>query len=112
MERNSLLIMDNARIHHASSLETTWNMIKETYGIDVLYLPPYSPFLNPIEYAFNDLKSAVKASDFYNNADLEKIIIEKLQIITPSKFESYNSHVSKFFEMTYLKMPFHGNSFF
>jgi len=51
--RNSVVILDNAKIHHAETLEGIWDLAKQAYGIDKLFLSPYSPFLNPIEYAFN-----------------------------------------------------------
>ncbi|CAG8736501.1 2049_t:CDS:2, partial [Racocetra fulgida] len=45
---NSVLVLDNARIHHNSEL------IKyiEAFGYKIEYLPPYSPDMNPIETAF------------------------------------------------------------
>ena len=66
--RDSVLILDNEKIHHAESLTPLWNMLKTTFGIEVFYLPPYSPFLNPIEFAFNDLKMAVKSEQFRNRS--------------------------------------------
>lgn len=61
---NSLIVLDNAKIHHATLLEdTTWKLLKTSYSIDKLYLPPYSPFLNPIEYVFNSVKKQIK---FFN----------------------------------------------
>ena len=46
------LVMDNARIHHA---QTARNFLVEN-GIRHIYLPPYSPDLNPIENVFGALK--------------------------------------------------------
>ena len=47
--RGTLLILDNAKIHHAYMLEDTcWNTLTATHNIDRLYLPAYSPFLNPL----------------------------------------------------------------
>ncbi|KAF0381978.1 transposase orfb [Gigaspora margarita] len=45
---NSVLVLNNARIHHNSEL------VKyiEAFGCKVEYLPPYSPDMNPIETAF------------------------------------------------------------
>lgn len=62
---NSVIILDNCKIHHADILTETWKLLKMSYGIDYLFLPPYSPFLNPIEYSFNTLKKAVKQEDFF-----------------------------------------------
>mgnify|MGYP000076625112 CR=1 FL=1 len=42
-----LLILDNAQYHHSEELES---FLKENrYRLELLFLPPYSPDLNPIE---------------------------------------------------------------
>jgi len=48
--RLSVLVMDNARIHHGGEI------IEPCSGVRILYLPPYSPDLNPIEEAFLKIK--------------------------------------------------------
>ena len=35
----------------------------DTLGIDVVYLPIYSPELNPVEFAFNKLKIVLKMEE-------------------------------------------------
>jgi DDE superfamily endonuclease len=52
----SILIIDNARIHMYAELE---KVIHER-GAILLFLPPYSPHLNPIEFAFGRLKSWIQ----------------------------------------------------
>jgi len=44
-ERNSVLVMDNASIHHTKRIQQMCN----NAGVKLVYLPPYSPNLNPIE---------------------------------------------------------------
>lgn len=46
------LVMDNARIHHARQARE----YLEDNRINHIYLPPYSPDLNPIENVFSVLK--------------------------------------------------------
>ena len=67
VEAPALLILDNARIHHAVLLEPTWRILSEYYNIDHLYLPPYSPFLNPIELLFNAVKANMKGGAIRRN---------------------------------------------
>jgi transposase len=55
-EQNSVLIMDNASFHHGEQIE---QMYREA-GVKLLYLPPYSPDLNPIEEFFAELKASIK----------------------------------------------------
>jgi len=54
-ESRSLVIIDNATIHHSDEII---NMI-EGKGAKILYLPPYSPDLNPIELMFAVYKRKV-----------------------------------------------------
>ncbi|KAF0643862.1 hypothetical protein FPSE5266_07146 [Fusarium pseudograminearum] len=52
----SVLIMDNASFHHKDELES---MCAEA-GVELLYLPPYSPDFNPIEEYFAELENFIK----------------------------------------------------
>jgi transposase len=45
--RRVAVIIDNAKYHHAA-LHKRWRMEREP-GFELLFLPPYSPELNPIE---------------------------------------------------------------
>ena len=56
LQKNSILVMDNAQIHHDEYLV---NLV-ESVGCKIIYLPPYSPDLNPIETAFSSIKSWLK----------------------------------------------------
>ena len=43
--KTDIIVMDNIRSHHAKIVKR----VLEESGINYLYLPPYSPDLNPIE---------------------------------------------------------------
>ncbi|PPR01443.1 hypothetical protein CVT24_001906, partial [Panaeolus cyanescens] len=51
-DAHSVLVMDNCRIHHTDTLQEVLN---DAY-VMLLYLPPYSPDLNPIEESFSTWK--------------------------------------------------------
>ena len=53
---NQVVIMDNASFHKSKN---TKRLIKEA-GCQLLYLPPYSPDLNPIEQFWANMKRFVK----------------------------------------------------
>lgn len=55
-EPKSVLVMDNASFHHSGRLE----QMCSDFGVKLLYLPPYSPDLNPIEEMFAELKAFIK----------------------------------------------------
>ena len=57
-KKGILLVMDNATIHHEKEV----NRLLRNYN--VLFLPPYSPQLNPIELWFYCLKKKADIS-FY-----------------------------------------------
>jgi len=50
------VVLDNAKFHKS---ERTKEIIKQHYW-DIVFLPPYSPDLNPIEKFWANLKSKVK----------------------------------------------------
>ncbi|WP_442778849.1 transposase [Avibacterium sp. 21-595] len=45
LPKNSVIVMDNATFHKRQDIQDTIT----TKGHDILWLPPYSPDLNPIE---------------------------------------------------------------
>ena len=67
LNRNHLVIMDNAAFH--KSPETA--QIIEKTGATLLFLPPYSPDFNPIEHDFAALK---KNREYNENETLDNII--------------------------------------
>ena len=52
LKPGDVIIMDNAKFHKS---EETQSIVKEK-GASILFLPPYSPDLNPIERYFGVLK--------------------------------------------------------
>ena len=55
----SVVVMDNASIHH---LERVYDIITGI-GARLVFLPPYSPDLMPLEDVFSKVKATLKASD-------------------------------------------------
>ena len=55
----TLIILDSARIHH----HPYWQSLVEGYGIKVVFLPAYSPHLNPVEWAWQALKQLLKKTN-------------------------------------------------
>lgn len=55
-EPKSILIMDNARFHRPRQLEQMCSAV----GVEIVFLPPYSPDLNPIEELFGEIKDFMK----------------------------------------------------
>jgi len=55
----SIAILDNCSIHHVDEVKKVF----EDAGILLLFLPPYSPDLNPIEQMFSSMKYYLKDHD-------------------------------------------------
>ncbi|PPQ84932.1 hypothetical protein CVT24_000123, partial [Panaeolus cyanescens] len=55
-DTHSVLVMDNCRIHHTDTLQEVLNDAL----VMLLYLPPYSPDLNPIEESFSTWKAYLR----------------------------------------------------
>lgn len=62
--KNSVIVLDNARIHHNKSLINTI----EELGCRIVFLPPYSPDYNPIETAFSTIKNWIRRNREFINA--------------------------------------------
>jgi transposase len=54
-----VVVMDNLPAHKGGRVEE----IVEGRGCELLYLPPYSPDLNPIEQAFSKLKGLLRRAE-------------------------------------------------
>lgn len=57
VNEHSVVIMDNASIHHVHEVT---DLIENQVGARLLFLPPYSPDLNPLEEVFSQVKSIIK----------------------------------------------------
>ena len=65
LKKDDIVIMDNMRTHHSKEVKKVIKDLK----INVVYLPPYSPDLNPIEKMWSKIKSILrklKARDLNN----------------------------------------------
>ena len=57
LRHGQVVILDNARFHRPKPLQR----LARKVGCRVLFLPPYSPDLNPIEAQWHSVKSKVRA---------------------------------------------------
>jgi transposase len=107
---NSLLIIDNAKIHHTDDVHRFIETLNKGRDVQVLFLPPYSPFLNPIEYAFAKIKEIVGRSEYQNKAQLKVEIEHALEQITQNDIQNWISHTHKYFGQCIVGLPFHGRA--
>jgi len=76
---SNIVILDNAK---GNEDEDAIAMIEAT-GAGVLFLPPYSPELNPIEPIWSKVKSFIKKTVISTTEELYQAIADALETITP-----------------------------
>ena len=84
------VIVDNLRVHHAK-LVHEWLDLR-TDSIEIFYLPPYSPEINPDEILNRDFKTELRTRPAAKNSDALKQIAMKFMTAlgnTPTRVARY-----------------------
>lgn len=92
-ERRLNLIIDNAKIHKAQITK----IVADILNINIVYLPVYSPFLNPIEKVWADIKKEMYTEEFDTLNDLITIF-EYLFYKIVDNTSYYENWTIKFFD--------------
>jgi transposase len=71
----TVIILDNARIHHAKLLKEFLDKNKDC--LELVYLPPYSPNLNKIEELWGWLKDSVINNVFFHSREEIQKAVQK-----------------------------------
>jgi len=82
--------------------------LANAYSHKHLYLSPYSPFLNPIEYAFNAIKSNVAHESFHSRDELITAIDHHVAAITPEQASGFFRQSQKYLPQAAASQPFTG----
>jgi transposase len=85
LEKGDVVIMDNLSSHKGSKVEDAIR----ARGAWILFLPPYSPDLNPIEMAFAKLKAHLRARAIRTIEALWKAIGDICELFTPAECQNY-----------------------
>jgi transposase len=80
-----VLIMDNVRFHHNDEIKQ--KIIDKCHYLG--FLPPYSPFLNPIENMFSEWKQAVRRCRPENETQLLSLIDSGFEKISDVNCSNY-----------------------
>jgi transposase len=81
LRQGDMVIMDNLGRHKSPKVRDAI----EAAGARLLFLPPYSPDFNPIEFAFSTLKSLLRAAAARTRDALWTTVGMILDAITPSE---------------------------
>ena len=88
LKPHHVVVMDNASPHKNTKVE---ELIKMT-GASLVYLPPYSPDLNPIENAWSKLKQHLRKAKARTKVALYNAIAIGLDLITASDAKGWFRH--------------------
>jgi hypothetical protein len=81
--------MDNLRAHKAVGIRQS---IKQM-GAQLLYLPPYSPDLSPIEGCWSTLKTYLRQAKARTHEALDVAITKDLALVTAADARAWFAHV-------------------
>ena len=84
----SVLVLDNASIHRGGQIQE----LVEAAGCSLLYLPPYSPDLNPIEPAWSFVKHRVRTQAPRDDLSRQSAIHEAARQLPPSAATAWFKH--------------------
>lgn len=88
-EHGYTLIMDNVKFHHSAEVLALITARGHFYK----FLPPYSPFLDGIEYFFNEWKHIVKVRRPTSEVELITAIAEINHLVQPEHCRNYFKHI-------------------
>jgi transposase len=88
LKPDDIVVMDNLAAHKRAEVA----IAIEAAGARLLYLPPYSPDLNPIEMAFAKLKTLLRKAAARTRDSLWDAIANVLTAFTPNECANYLAH--------------------
>ena len=88
LKPGDIVVMDNLSSHKVAGIRKAI----EAVGAEVLYLPPYSPDLNPIELAFSKLKKMLRDGAERTTDKLTKLCGKILDFFPEKECRGYFKH--------------------
>lgn len=85
LKPGDIVIADNLSAHKVAGVKE----IVEAAGAKILYLPPYSPDLNPIEQTFSKLKTLLRKAAARSYDALWETIGKLLNLFKPNECKNY-----------------------
>jgi transposase len=88
MQPGSIVVLDNLAAHKVAGVR----QCLEAAGMGLLYLPPYSPDLNPIELAFAKIKRALRRMAPRSFSAICEALRTILNTLKPAECANYLQH--------------------
>jgi transposase len=83
-----VVVMDNLSAHKVAGIRD----LIQAPGATLLYLPPYSPDLNPIEKAWSKFKQFLRSAKARTKQTLDHAVTDALKTITPENAAAWFRH--------------------
>lgn len=88
LSSGDVVVMDNLSAHKVKGIHD----LIEACGAKLLYLPPYSPDLNPIEKAWSKFKQFLRTAKARTAEALDQAVAEALKTITADNAAAWFHH--------------------
>ena len=88
LEEGQVVVLDGLGAHRTEKVRE----LIEARGAELLFLPPYSPDLNPIEEAFSKMKQLVRKVGARTREALLEAIGRALAAVTPRDAAGWFAH--------------------
>ncbi len=88
LEAGDVVVMDNLNVH---KMDRVRQLIQSTHA-RLLYLPPYSPDLNPIEKAWSKFKQFLRSAKARTAEALDQAVTDALKTITAENAIAWFRH--------------------
>ena len=88
LKPGDVVVLDNLAAHKRVEVRE----LIEQAGCVLIFLPPYSPDLNPIEMAISKLKALLRKAKKRTFADLQAFLFSALGAFTPQECANFIAH--------------------
>ena len=88
LKRGTSILLDNLSVHKDQRVLK----LAKSLGITLIFQPPYSPEYNPIELAWNTIKSVVRSYRPRTLSDLERVYLQASESIPVNHIKNWFRH--------------------
>lgn len=88
LSEGDIVVLDNLSAHHCRAAQEA----VEARGARLVFLPPYSPDLNPIERCWSKIKTYLRAAKARSREALEEAIKQAIATLTESDARAWFKH--------------------
>lgn len=88
LRRGDVVVLDNLAAHKASRIEE----VAAERGARVLWLPPYSPDLSPIEQCWSKIKAFLRGAKARTHDELHRALGQAIKLVTKADIRGWFKH--------------------